>query len=129
MLRNAYAFDASFVFTIGPRFSLQAADTARAWRHLPVFRYDDVDDLRAHLPYACRLIGVELADTAIELTRFPHPEQACYLLGAEDYGLPAEVARQCDQLVRIPGAAYCLNLASAGTIVMYDRICKRNSRG
>jgi hypothetical protein len=57
-----------------------------------------------------------------------HPERACYLLGAEDYGLPAEIIARCEFAVRIPGAAYCLNLASAATIMMYDRISKRGTR-
>ncbi|MDM8008987.1 MAG: RNA methyltransferase [Phycisphaerae bacterium] len=128
ILRNAYAFGASFVFTVGPRFRLQAADTARAWRHVPVFRYQDMDDLRAHLPYACSLVGVEIVEEAIYLPRFSHPERACYLLGAEDYGLPREVVACCEHAVRIPGAAYCLNLATAAAIIMYDRVSKRTTR-
>lgn len=128
VLRNAYAFGASFVFTIGPRFSRQASDTSRAWRHVPVFCYADVEDLKAHLPYASELVAVELADGAIDLPRFVHPERACYLLGAEDDGLPPDVTALCDHVVSVPGAAYCLNLASAGTIVMYDRISKRGYR-
>lgn len=128
VLRNAYAFGASFVYTIGPRFRLQAADTARAWRHVPVFRYESLDDLLAHLPYSCSLVGVELVEEAIYLPRFSHPERACYLLGAEDYGLPRDIVTRCEHVVRIPGAAYCLNLASAATIIMYDRVSKRSTR-
>ncbi len=128
ILRNAYAFGASFVYTIGPRFRLQAADTARAWRHVPVFRYETVDDLMNHLPYSCSLVGIELVEEAIYLPRFSHPERACYLLGAEDYGLPREVIARCDQAIRIPGAAYCLNLATAAAIIMYDRVSKREAR-
>jgi tRNA(Leu) C34 or U34 (ribose-2'-O)-methylase TrmL len=128
ILRNAYAFGASFVYTIGPRFRLQAADTARAWRHVPVFRYETVDDLLNHLPYSCCLVGIELVEEAIYLPRFSHPERACYLLGAEDYGLPREVIARCDHAIRIPGAAYCLNLATAAAIIMYDRVSKRENR-
>lgn len=128
ILRNAYAFGASFVYTIGPRFRRQAADTARAWRHVPVFRYETVDDLVSHLPYGCSLVGVELLEEAVYLPRFSHPERVCYLLGAEDYGLPREVISRCEHTIRIPGAAYCLNLATAATIIMYDRISKRSAK-
>jgi len=128
ILRNAYAFGASFVYTVGPRFRRQAADTARAWRHVPVFRYESVDDLLTHLPYSCRLVGIELMEEAVYLPRFSHPERACYLLGAEDYGLPREVIARCDHAIRIPGAAYCLNLATAAAIIMYDRVSKRENR-
>jgi tRNA(Leu) C34 or U34 (ribose-2'-O)-methylase TrmL len=128
ILRNAYSFGASFVYTIGPRFKRQAADTARAWRHVPVFCYQGIEDLLNHLPYGCSLVGVELVKEAIYLPRFSHPERACYLLGAEDYGLPRDVIARCEYAVRIPGAAYCLNLASAATIMMYDRVSKRATR-
>jgi tRNA(Leu) C34 or U34 (ribose-2'-O)-methylase TrmL len=128
ILRNAYSFGASFVYTIGPRFKRQAADTARAWRHVPVFCYGGIEDLLAHLPYGCSLVGVELVKEAIYLPRFSHPERACYLLGAEDCGLPRDVIARCEYAVRIPGAAYCLNLASAATIMMYDRVAKRTTR-
>ncbi len=87
-----------------------------------------MDDLRAHLPYACSLVGVEIVEEAIYLPRFSHPERACYLLGAEDYGLPREVVACCEHAVRIPGAAYCLNLATAAAIIMYDRVSKRTTR-
>lgn len=43
--------------------------------------------------------------------------------GAEEYGLPKEVLEKCHQIVQIPGS-YCLNVATAASIVMYDRINK-----
>lgn len=128
LLRNAHAFGAAFIVTIGPRFPRQATDTARAWRHLPVYDYETADEFFEHLPYRCRLVAVELGSGAIELPRFAHPEQALYLLGAEDDGLPPEVIERADFHVQIPAAAFSLNVASAGTVVMYDRIAKRWSR-
>lgn len=128
LLRNAHAFNAAFCFMVGQRFPRQATDTARAWRHMPIYRYSDMDDLLAHLPYECALIGVELADRAIELPRFTHPERAAYLLGTEDDGLPPDVLARCKHVVCIPNVAHSLNVASVGTVVMYDRAAKRGSR-
>jgi tRNA G18 (ribose-2'-O)-methylase SpoU len=125
LLRNAYAFGASFIYTIGARCGLQASDTSRAWRHVPVFQYRDLDDFVTHLPHACPLVGVEILREVTPLPQFAHPERCCYLLGAEESRLPHEVAARCQHVVRVPGAAVCLNVASAATIVMYDGVSKR----
>ena len=73
------------------------------------------------LPGRCQLIGVELLDQAVELPSFRHPQSAAYVFGPERSSLsPAMVAR-CAHVVRIP-TRFCINLAAAGAIVMYDRL-------
>jgi hypothetical protein len=57
----------------------------------------------------------------IEKPCFAHPLRAAYVLGPERGALSPELAARCQHLVRIP-AAFALNLATAGTIVMYDRL-------
>ena len=122
--RSADAFGAAFCFTVGRRYDRQASDTTKAWRHIPLYNYANLDDLRAHLPLDCPLIGIELAEKAVPLADFKHPERACYLLGAEDHGLgPGELVA-CHRVVVITGGKACLNVAAAGTVVMYDRISK-----
>ncbi len=69
-------------------------------------------------------MGVEIAECAKPLPDFHHPERCIYLLGAEDNGLSAEALRRCHHVVQIPSQR-CLNVASAGSIVLYDRIAKR----
>ena len=124
LLRSAQAFGAAFVFTIGRRYQRQSSDTVDASSHVPLYHFGDLADLTAHLPNGCPLVGIELTPEAIELPRYVHPERACYLLGAEDHGLNAEAILRCHQVVVIPGAARCLNVASAGTVVIYDRVTK-----
>ena len=121
LLRSAHAFGASFVFTIGadPRVMETIADTSRAPGHLPVFHWPSLAELR--LPKGCRLVGIELLDVAVDLPSFPHPVQAAYVLGRERGVLSAELAARCHHFVRIP-TAFSLNLATAGAIVMYDRL-------
>lgn len=119
--RTAAIFGAAFIFTVGRRYPKHAADTVKAWRHVPYFDFADLDDLLAHLPYGCPLVGIEIDARAKPLADFRHPERACYLLGAEDHGLGSEALERCHQLVRLPGA-FCLNVAVAGSIVCYDRI-------
>jgi tRNA(Leu) C34 or U34 (ribose-2'-O)-methylase TrmL len=121
--RSAFIYDASFVFTIGRRYKKQASDTVKTWRHIPLLHFGSFDDLKNHGPYNCPIVCVETADKAVTLPRFSHPERAIYLLGAEDHGIPAEVMRG-RSVVAIP-ARLCLNVAVAGSIVMYDRYVKR----
>ena len=121
LLRSAHAFGASFAFTIGadPRAMDTIADTSRASSHLPPYHWQSVDELR--LPRGCRLVGIELLVDAVELPAFPHPLQAAYVLGPERGELSAGVIARCHHLVRIP-TAFSLNVATAGAIVMYDRL-------
>jgi tRNA G18 (ribose-2'-O)-methylase SpoU len=73
------------------------------------------------LPKGCSLVGVEILDAAQDLPSFPHPLRAAYVLGPERGALSPDLAARCQHLVRIP-AAFSLNVATAGAIVMYDRL-------
>jgi tRNA G18 (ribose-2'-O)-methylase SpoU len=121
LLRIAHAFGASFFFTIDGQVKLSDAqsDTSRADGHLPVYQYRSAGDLR--LPQGCRLVGVEIADEAIELPRFKHPLRAAYVFGSERMSLSAESLRRCEFVVKIP-TRFSINVGMAGAIVMYDRL-------
>ena len=121
LLRSAHAFGANFVFTLGAdETAIEIRhDTSKAWTHLPVYHWRSIADLR--LPKGCSLVGVEILEAAHDLPSFPHPLRAAYVLGPERGALSPELAARCQHLVRIP-AAFSLNLATAGAIVMYDRL-------
>ena len=120
LLRSAHAFGASFVFTIGADArALMHTDTSKASSHLPLYHWRSLADMK--LPKECSLVGVEILDDAAELPSFPHPVQAAYVLGPERGRLSPELVARCRHLVRIP-AAFSLNVATAGAIVMYDRL-------
>jgi len=121
LLRSAHAFGASFVFTIGAdaRALQTHADTSKASAHVPLYHWRDIGEMR--LPKGCSLVGVEILDEAQELPSFPHPLRAAYVLGPERGKLSPELILRCQHFVRIP-AAFSLNLATAGAIVMYDRL-------
>ena len=121
LFRSALGFDASFIFTVNADFNPKRAlsDTADSSGQIPLYQFDDADGLL--LPRGCELIGVELLDEAEQLPSFRHPRRAAYVLGPERGSLsPAMVAR-CDHVVRIP-TNICINLATAGAVVMYDRL-------
>jgi tRNA G18 (ribose-2'-O)-methylase SpoU len=123
--RSAQAFGAGFIFTIGRRYKGQASDTTKAWKHIPLLHYNDLDDFFNHMPHDCRLVGVEIEDQAVALPSYTHPERAIYLLGAEDHGLTSEAIRRCHDIVEIP-SRFCLNVSTAGSVIMYDRRAKRD---
>jgi tRNA G18 (ribose-2'-O)-methylase SpoU len=89
-------------------------------QHLPLFVWPSFDKMV--LPFGTKLIGVENVDYATDLREFVHPEKACYLLGSEDNGLPKKVLDRCHDVIQIK--AGCLNVATAGAIVLYDRSLK-----
>lgn len=127
--RSATIFEADFIFTVGRRYSKQSSDTLKTWRHIPLFHFERMDDLQAHIPYDSQLVGVENAQGAISLDSFAHPERAVYLLGAEDHGLSPDVLGLCYATVQIPSPlTFCLNVATAGSIILYDRYTKGGLR-
>jgi tRNA G18 (ribose-2'-O)-methylase SpoU len=121
--RSAYCLGAAFIFTIGMRYKHQATDTTCAWRHIPLFHYDCPQAFLDARPMDCTLVGVELTQGAEPLETFGHPERVLYILGPEDGSLSLEVQAACDRIVKFD-SRYCLNVASAGTVVMYDRQTK-----
>jgi len=123
LFRTAQVFGADFIFLIGCRFKQQASDTMKSWKHIPTFVYKDFADFNEHRPYDCKLIGIELIETATPLKEFKHPKQACYLLGAEDNGLTKEAMQNCQEIIYLPGEN-SLNVSVAGSIVLYDRLSK-----
>lgn len=122
--RTAHLLGAAFIFTIGRRYKPQASDATKAWRSIPLLHFDRIEEMRDKLPHSCPLVGVELDDRARPLHEFTHPERAAYLLGAEDHGLSKEALGTCHALVKLPGR-YSMNVAVAGSIVMYDRVARR----
>ncbi len=72
------------------------------------------------LPKDCMLVGVELLDDAVDLPSFRHPLKTAYVFGPERGTLSPQMLARCSQTVKIP-ASFCINIAMAGAIVMYDR--------
>lgn len=119
ILRSAHCFGANFVCTIGNRYRRQSTDTSRASKHVPLFHYEDWEDFKKHMPEKTPIIALEV-DGKRNLNNFCHPERAIYLFGGEDRTLPENLINK-EFTVKIP-TAHCLNLASAASIVIYDRI-------
>jgi tRNA G18 (ribose-2'-O)-methylase SpoU len=121
VMRTANAFGASFVFTVAAHHRTRdifRSDTARTARNLPWYSWESVDEMV--LPKGCALVGIELVDEAIELPSFRHPRAAAYVLGRERGDLSEAMLERCEHVVKIP-TKFCVNLAVAAAITMYDR--------
>ena len=122
LFRTAHAFGASFVFTVEASFSraeVEQADTSRSWVGMPYYDFADLSEFI--LPKGCSLVGAELHEDATELPSFRHPRCCVYVMGPERDDLSPEMVKRCDHMIRIP-TAFCVNVAIAGALVMYDRL-------
>ena len=121
--RGAYLYEAAFIFTIGRRYKKESSDTQKTWRNTPLFNLRDYEEFKRFIPFDCQVIGIEQGGEL--LATFKHPERCIYLLGAEDHGLPPEVLAKMQRIVSIETVKpQSMNVASAGLIVMHDRLVK-----
>ncbi|WP_350335628.1 RNA methyltransferase [Coralliovum pocilloporae] len=122
LIRSAHAFGASFFFTVdsGKHLSrIPRSDTSKSAEHIPYYPWESADEML--FPKGCSLVGVELTDEAIELPSFRHPIRAAYVMGPERGSLSTDMQARCDLIVKIP-TQFCINVATAGAIIMYDRV-------
>ena len=121
LMRSAHGFGSSFTFTVEATYqALEArADTSKGQWHIPHYNWTSAGDMA--LPQGCKLVGVELLEDAIDLPSFRHPLRAAYILGPEQGSLSEELLARCSYVIRIP-TSFCVNVAMAGAIVMYDRV-------
>ena len=57
---------------------------------------------------------------AQDLPEFKHPLRAVYILGRERGPISQDVLDRAHHVIRIP-TKFCINVATAGAVVMYDR--------
>lgn len=132
LVRTAHAAAAAEVILLGDReWNVAAARTADLYT--AVVQLDaDVDAFRAHLDRrGWNLVAVELATSSVNLFDAVYPDRPCFLLGAELGGVPQELLDDATAIVQIPqwGLVPCLNLAVAGSIVVYDHLAKQARAG
>lgn len=131
LVRTAHAVAAEEVVLVGAReWNVEAARTAELYT--TVTRLPDVQAFRDHLAAGhWRLVAVELDRRAVPLFEAEYPERPCFLLGAELGGVPPELLDEAKLIVQIPqwGLVPSLNLAVAGSIVVYDCLAKLHRSG
>ncbi len=123
VMRAAGCFQADSVSYTGKRYDLAArftTDTKNISLDIPL---TGKEDLLESVPEKAKIVCVELAEGAIPLPGFQHPDRAYYIFGAEDDTISQDVIDKADAVVYIPTIG-CLNLAATVNIVLYDRQAK-----
>ena len=126
LVRTAHAAAAQELILVGEReWNVEAAKTSELYT--TVTRVDDGEAFRDHLAaMQWNLVAVELDDRAVSLFDADYPQRPCFLLGAEMGGVPKDLLDEAKLVVQIPqwGLVPSLNLAVAGSIVLYDFLAK-----
>ena len=120
VLRAAGCFGVDLVGVQGQRYKNCCADTQKAWKHIPLI---ETENLALLMPKGCVGVAVDIVENAMPLPRYVHPERAFYVFGGEDRTLDERVFSWCRDKVYIP-SLFCLNLAAAVNVVLYDRQTK-----
>lgn len=131
LVRTAHAAAAAEVLLVGGRdWDLRPACTAELYT--PVVQLRDVAAFDSHVSSRrYSVVAVELHERAVSLFEADYPERPCFLLGAERGGLPEELVNRAHTIVQIPqwGLVPSLNVAVAGSIVVYDYLAKLHRAG
>jgi tRNA G18 (ribose-2'-O)-methylase SpoU len=131
LVRTAHAAAAEEVILLGEReWNVEAARTADLYTEI-VQLPADTGAFRTHVEKRrWNLVAVELTEDSTNLFDAEYPDRPCFLLGAEIGGVPPELLDDAELIVQIPqwGLVPCLNLAVAGSIVVYDYLAKRHRR-
>lgn len=125
LLRSAYQLGVSFLFTVGQRYKTQSADTVKAHTRVPLFEFEDYESFLKFSPRNAKLVAIEMGGTPLK--DFKHPQNCIYILGSEDAGVPKSILQSCHEIVSLDCENYAsYNVAVAGSIVLYDRLQKKN---
>jgi len=82
-----------------------------------------VTDLIDDAPENSKIVCIELAENAIALPEYLHPDNAFYIFGPEDGSISQQDIDRADAVVYVPTVG-CMNLAATVTVVLYDRLSK-----
>lgn len=123
VMRAAGCYQVDDVRYTGERYDRAAkfqTDTKKVANKIPL---TSVDCLLDELPADMKVVCVELAEGAISLPGFQHPDKAIYVFGPEDGSITQQVADRADHVVYVPTVG-CMNLAATVNVLLYDRLAK-----
>lgn len=141
-LRACAAFDIPRLYVTGERVKPEPSrkPAGRIRREFRLTEYQEATELvwcdfPIH-PKKTRIVAVEILPGSVPLTYFElksdgsimHPEECVYVFGPEDGTLGKAIRTLCTDFVIVP-SQYCLNLACAVNIILWDRTFKRQLAG
>jgi tRNA(Leu) C34 or U34 (ribose-2'-O)-methylase TrmL len=133
VVRLASCYGLEQVWYTGERVSLDLSNRKRmpreermkGYREVEIINYDRPLD---HFSKDVVPVAIEVRENSEPLHYFEHPENAVYVFGQEDGSIPKSVLHKCHKFVVIP-VRHCMNLATAVSTVLYDRLFKQYLNG
>jgi tRNA(Leu) C34 or U34 (ribose-2'-O)-methylase TrmL len=123
VMRAAGCYQVDSVLYTGQRYERAArfhTDTQNVSRSISLTA---VESLLQDVPENTKIVCVELAEGAIPLPEYRHPDNALYIFGPEDGTICQAVVDRADAVVYVPTIG-CMNLAATVNVVLYDRLAK-----
>lgn len=130
-VRACSCFNSNLIIFTGNRVSLEP-DKEKGKYRLPreerMKGYKHVQLINDNYPFNrfssnVTPVAVEVRHNAELLPNFIHPENPVYVFGPEDGSIPQIYLKHCQRFLYIP-SPFCLNLAAAIYVVLYDRMAK-----
>jgi len=124
--RNLACFNGKEMFIIGSRRWFKGA-TNGLENHIPITYFNEPSAcIRSIRAKGYTLVSIELVPQAIDISAVVYPENPCFIVGNETYGITGDVIHQSDLVIQIPmnGPHPCLNVAVTSGIVVYDYLSK-----
>lgn len=129
IVRLASCFGIGQIWFTGKRMTDEISNLSRLPREERLKGYQDVQLIHNDYPFNFfnkpSIVGIEVKEGSQILPYFNHPKNAIYVFGPEDDSIPKGYSACCHQFVTIP-VKHCLNLATAVSVVLYDRLSKTN---
>ena len=132
-VRVASCYGVNQVWYTGNRVQIDIDSGRRLPREERMKGYQEVEYIQYDRPFDQFPSGVtpvanEDREKSENQVEFEHPENAVYVFGPEDGSIPRVYLQHCHRFVVIP-TRHCLNLATAVSTVLYDRLLKRHWNG
>lgn len=127
VMRSAGNFGVEEIFYTGSRY-LRAIQlnpniprmSRKVGEDIPLY---GVESLLDNVPSDMKIVCVELAENAIPLPTYQHPENALYIFGPEDSSITQDIIDRADDVVYVPTNG-CMNLSATVNVLLYDRLAK-----
>jgi tRNA(Leu) C34 or U34 (ribose-2'-O)-methylase TrmL len=129
-VRACSCFNSSLIIFTGDRVSLtpEGKKGYRLPREERMKGYKHVQLMNDNYPFNrftrdVTPVAVEVRENSEMLPHFIHPPNPVYVFGPEDGSIPQIYLKHCQRFLVIP-SPFCLNLAAAIYVVLYDRMSK-----
>ncbi|MDD3035299.1 MAG: TrmH family RNA methyltransferase [Candidatus Saccharimonadaceae bacterium] len=106
---------------IADKLSSQIHKTALGAENMVSFEYQETPNFEEIKKQGFKIVGLEQNERSIALNKYEKSENIALILGEEVHGIPADLLKQCDDIIEIPmfGEKESFNVSVAAGIALY----------